>query len=117
MWNIALNTFREIIRNKFFSLIVFFGVVFLLISLLLRTLALGEIERMLYDFGLSFIELTGFFVVLFLGGGMLYREIEGRTIYLLLSKPIRRSSILIGKFFGFAMILGLITLFLFSIFY
>lgn len=108
MWNIAINTFREIVRNKFFSLILFFGVVFLCISLALRTLALGEIERMLYDFGLSFIEITGVLVVLFLGGGMLTREIEGRTIYLLLSKPISRRSILLGKFVGFSFILALI---------
>lgn len=58
MWNIALNTFREIIRNKFFSLIAFLGVVFLLLSIILDTLALGEIRRVLFDFGLSFIELT-----------------------------------------------------------
>jgi len=112
MLQIALNTFREIVRNKFFSLILFFGVAFLSLSLILKTLALGEIERMLYDFGLSFIELTGFMIVLFLGGGMLYREIEGRTIYLLISKPIDRSAILLGKFIGFSWILFMIILFL-----
>lgn len=67
MFNIALNTFREIIRNKFFSLIAFLGVIFLLLSMVLDTLALGEIRRVLFDFGLSFIELTGLAIVLFLG--------------------------------------------------
>lgn len=88
MFVIAQNTIREMTRNKFFSLILFLGVIFICISFLLETLALGELKRMLYDFGLSFIELTGLAVVLFLGGGMLAREIEGRTIYLMLSKPI-----------------------------
>lgn len=60
---------------------------------------------MLYDFGLTFIELTGLAVVLFLGGGMLAREIEGRTIYLMLSKPIGRGQIFIGKFLGFASVI------------
>ncbi len=60
---------------------------------------------MLYDFGLSFIEITGLAVVLFLGGGMLAREIEGRTIYLMLSKPIGRGQIFLGKFFGFALVM------------
>ena len=58
MFIIALNTIRELIRNKFFSLILFLGVVFIIISFALETLALGELKRVLYDFGLSFIELT-----------------------------------------------------------
>lgn len=95
MFNIALNTFREIIRNKFFSLIAFLGVVFILLSLILDTLALGEIRRMLFDFGLSFIELTGFVIILFLGGGMIAREIDGKTIYLMLSKPVSRGAIIL----------------------
>lgn len=105
MFTIALNTIRELIRNKFFSLILFLGVIFIIISFALETLALGELKRVLYDFGLSFIELTGLAVILFLGGGMLAREIEGRTIYLMLSKPIGRSSIFIGKFIGFSVVM------------
>ncbi len=76
MFIIAQNTIRELVRNRFFSLILFLGVIFVLISLLLETLALGEIRRVLYDFGLSFIELTGLAVILFLGGGMIAREVE-----------------------------------------
>lgn len=108
MWNIALNTFRELIRNKLFSLIGVFGATFIILSFLLETLSLGEVKRMIFDFGMSFIEITGVFVVLFIGGQMIYREIEGRTIYLMLSKPISRGSILLGKFFGFAMALAII---------
>ncbi len=108
MWNIALNTFREIIRNKFFSLIAFLGVVFLLLSIILDTLALGEIRRVLFDFGLSFIELTWFAIILFLWGGMIAREIDGKTIYLMLSKPVSRGSIVLGKFFGFLVVLFLV---------
>lgn len=58
MFTIALNTIRELVRNRFFSLILFLGVIFIMISFALETLALGELERVLYDFGLSFIELT-----------------------------------------------------------
>ena len=111
MWTIALNTIRELVRNKFFTLILFLGVVFLLMSYALETLALGELERVLYDFGLSFIELTGLIVILFLGGGMLAREIEGRTIFLMLSKPVPRSSIFIGKFAGFALVMVFMVIF------
>jgi ABC-type transport system involved in multi-copper enzyme maturation permease subunit len=77
---------------------------------MLETLALGELERVLYDFGLSFIELTGLSVILFLGGGMIAREIEGRTIFLMLSKPVPRSSIFLGKFIGFSVVvLGMLV--------
>lgn len=106
MFNIALNTFREIIRNRFFSLIWFLGIVFILLSLVLDTLALGEIRRVLFDFWLSFIEITGFAIVLFLGGGMIAREIEWRTIYLMLSKPVRRGLIVLGKFVGFSAVIA-----------
>ncbi len=105
MFTIAHNTIRELVRNRFFSLILFLSVVFILISFVLDTLALGELRRVLYDFGLSFIELTGLAVILFLGGGMIAREIEGRTIYLMLSKPIARSSIILGKFIGFSWVI------------
>ncbi len=104
MFTITLNTIRELVRNKFFSLILFLGVIFICISFVLETLALGELKRMLYDFGLSFIELTGVAVILFLGGGMIAREIEGRTIFLMLSKPVPRSSIFLGKFLWFALV-------------
>ncbi len=109
MFTIAQNTIRELIRNKFFSLILFLGVIFILISFVLETLALGELRRMLYDFGLSFIELTGVAVILFLWGGMIAREIEGRTIFLMLSKPVSRSSIFLGKFLGFALVVLLMV--------
>ena len=66
MFTIAQNTIRELIRNRFFSVILFLGVAFLLISFMLETLALGELERVLTDFGLSFIELTGLSIILFL---------------------------------------------------
>lgn len=108
MWNIALNTFREIIRNRFFSLIAFLWAVFLLLSMVLDTLALGEIRRVLFDFWLSFIELTGFAIILILGGGMIAREIDGKTIYLMLSKPIARWSIVAGKFLWFASVIKLV---------
>ncbi len=66
MFTIAQNTIRELVRNRFFSVILFLGMMFLFMSFMLETLALGELERVLTDFGLSFIELTGLSVILFL---------------------------------------------------
>lgn len=110
MFNIALNTFREISRNKFFSLIAFLGWTLFLVSLVIDTLSLGQTERVLTDFWLSFIEITGFLIILLLWGGMITREIEWRTIYLLLSKPIPRGFIIYGKFIGCTMALAIMTI-------
>ena len=68
MFNIALNTFRETVRNRFFSLIIFLSVILILLSLVLDVLSLGEGKRLIVDFGLSFIELSGLAVLLFLAG-------------------------------------------------
>lgn len=108
MLNIALNTFREMVRNRFFSLIIFLSVILVALSLWLDSLALGENKRVIIDFGLSFLELSGLAVILLLAGGLIAREIEGRTIYLILSKPIKRGSIIFGKFIWFAVVLSLV---------
>ena len=110
MFNIALNTFRELVRNRFFSLIIFLSIILIVLSLWLNSLALGENKRVIMDFWLSFLELSGLAVVLLLAGWLIAREIEGRTIYLMLSKPIRRGMIIVWKFTGFAAVLLLVVL-------
>ncbi len=110
MFNIALNTFREMVRNRFFSLIIFLSIILISLSLGLDSLALGENKRVIVDFWLSFIELSGLAVILFLAWWLIAREIEGRTIYLMLSKPIRRGMIILGKFVGFSVVLLLVFL-------
>lgn len=108
MFNIALNTFRELIRNRIFSLIIFLSIVLIGLSFWLNSLSLWENKRVIVDFGLSFLELSGFAVILFLAWWLIAREIEGRTIYLMLSKPIRRGTIILWKFLGFAVVLLLV---------
>lgn len=110
MFNIALNTFRELVRSRLLALILLFSVLTILFSLVLASLSLGQAERIVLDFGLSMIEISGLVAVVFVGGQMLAREIEGRTIYLILSKPISRHAFVLGKFLGFAMVLAVIYL-------
>lgn len=116
MYSIFLNTFREIIRSKYFSLIFLFGIILFVVIFFLNTLALDNPDFIVVDFGLSFIELSGLFVILFLGNRLLSREFEEKTIYLTLSRPIKRWKIIIGKFLWFASILALTT-FIQSIFF
>ncbi|NDK08514.1 hypothetical protein EOM39_04700 [Candidatus Gracilibacteria bacterium] len=108
MLNIALNTFREITRNKFLYLIVFFAFVFIVFSISLGKLTIGDGNKVIVDFGLAMIEIFGFVSVLFVGSQLLFKEIEGKTIFLILSKPIKRYEFIVGKFFGFSLCILLI---------
>ena len=111
MLNIALNTFKEIVRNRFLYLIVFFACVFIIFSLALWELTIGESERVIVDFGLGMIEIFGIIGVLFVGSQLLFKEIEGKTIFLILSKPIKREDFLLGKYFWFSWAIFLIVFF------
>ena len=102
MINIALNTFREIVRNRFLYLILFFAFIFILFSLALAQLTIGESEKVVVDFWIAMIEIFGIIGVLFVGSQLLFKEIEGKTIFLILSKPIKRRDFLFWKFFGFS---------------
>ena len=109
MLNIAKNTFKEIVRNRFLYLILFFAFVFILFSLALGKLTIGESEKVIVDFGLGMIEIFGLIGVLFVGSQLLFKEIEGKTIFLILSKPIKRQDFILGKFFGFSATIFLIV--------
>ncbi len=105
MFNIALNTFRELARNKILYMIVFFGVALIGFSLVLATLSLGQSDKIVVDFGLAMVEIFGIISVIFIGSQLLFREIDGKTVYLILSKPVKRGDFILGKFLGFSAIL------------
>ena len=108
MFPIALNTFRELARSRIFSLLVFFGLALVLGTVLLANVSMGETSHIIADFGLSGIELFGLVAVVFVGSQIVFKELEGRTIYVLLSKPVRRMDFILGKFLGFATVLKIL---------
>ncbi len=111
MLNIALNTFREITRNKFLYLIVFFAFVFIVFSISLGKLTIWDDSKIIVDFWLAMIEIFWFVSVLFVWSQLLFKEIEGKTIFLILSKPIKRYEFIIWKFVWFSLcILSIILL-------
>ena len=116
MFPIALNTFREILRNRFFSVVILFSFTLILLSIFLDTLSLGEWNKILMDFSLSFMEISGLILVLFLGSYTIAREVEWKTLYLVFSKPIRRGDLIFGKFIGFMGILWVLILIESSVF-
>jgi len=110
MKNIILNTFKEIVRNKFLYLILFFAAVFIAFSIIIWKLTLWDDNKVIVDFWLSMIEIFGIIWVLFVWSQLLFKEIEWKTIFLILSKPIKRYEFVMGKFFGFSMTIWLIVL-------
>lgn len=97
---IALNTFREAVRDRILYGIVFFAVAFLLFNLVLGALSLHQEERVLVDVGLAGISVFSVVIAVFLGVSLLFKEIEKKTLYTVLPKPVRRWEFIVGKFLG-----------------
>lgn len=110
MLNIALNTFKEIVRNKFLYLILFFAFVFIIFSVALWQLTLWDDNKVIVDFWLAMIEIFWLVWVLFVWSQLLFKEIEWKTIFLILSKPIKRYEFILGKFMWFSWTIFLIVL-------
>ncbi len=109
---IAKNTIKEFLRNRLIYILVWVSILFLLGSLIVINLALTEWAKVLIDFNLSFIEVFGLIATLFLWSYLIYNEINKNTILIILSKNPSRKDFVLGKFFGFAIVLWLIYLFL-----
>ena len=114
---IALNTFKEAIRDRILYLLFFFAAVSLAFSRLLAVLTVGDRVKIIKDVGLASISIFGVLMAILIGTGLVYKEIDKKTIYTLLAKPIRRWQFLLGKFFGlvltlFVMILAMGLIFL-----
>jgi ABC-type transport system involved in multi-copper enzyme maturation permease subunit len=100
---IAVNTFRESARNKMFYLLVFFGILFALSSKLVSFLTLGDAMKVLKDTGLAAINFFCVLIAVFTGINLVYKEIERKTVFNILSKPVSRDEFIVGKFLGLAL--------------
>lgn len=105
IYAIALNTLRESTRDRIFYSLLAFAVLMLAFSLVLGELTIGEPEKIIKDFGMGAISLFGTLIAIFVGIGILYKEMEKKTIYVILAKPIARWQFLIGKFCGLSVTL------------
>jgi ABC-type transport system involved in multi-copper enzyme maturation permease subunit len=106
---IALNTFREAIRDRILYLLFFFAAAALILSRLLALLTVGDRVKIIKDAGLSSISIFGMLMAILIGTGLVYKEIDKKTIFTLLSKPIQRWQFLMGKFFGLVLTLFIMT--------
>ena len=97
---IAINGFREAVRDKVMYSLVAFAVLLIVASYVIGELTAGQDVKITKDLGLSAIAIFGLFMAIFIGIGLVSKEVERRSIYALLAKPIRRSDLVIGKYLG-----------------
>jgi ABC-type transport system involved in multi-copper enzyme maturation permease subunit len=97
---IARNTFRENIRDKILYNLILFALIMILSSVVLGQLTLGHEEKVIVDIGLSAISIFGTLIAIFIGISLVYKELEKRTVYALLSKPVHRHEFILGKYLG-----------------
>jgi ABC-type transport system involved in multi-copper enzyme maturation permease subunit len=97
---LAFNGFREARRNRITVVVGVFALILLLSSTLVVSITVTTFERVLTDMGLGAMSLTLALLAIFLSSGLLSREIERRTIFLMVSKPISRGAFLVGRLVG-----------------
>ena len=99
---VAANTFRETVRERVLYNLVFFAMLMTLAGLLVGQLSIRQDKKIIKDIGLASIDLFGTAIALLMGVGLVSKEIERRSLYPLLAKPLTRSEFFLGKFAGLA---------------
>jgi ABC-type transport system involved in multi-copper enzyme maturation permease subunit len=103
---IAVNVFRESVRDKVLYNLVFFAILMMGASYLIGQLTAGQDVKMIKDLGLAAASVFGLFIAVFIGIGLVSKEVEKRSIYSLLAKPIHRYQIVLGKYAGLVLTLA-----------
>jgi ABC-type transport system involved in multi-copper enzyme maturation permease subunit len=104
--HIAVNVFKESVRDKVLYNLVFFAILLMAASYLLSQLTAGQDIKIIKDLGLAAMSLFGLFMAVFIGIGLVSKEVERRSIYSLLAKPIRRQEFIVGKYLGLVLTLA-----------
>ncbi|HVZ17914.1 MAG TPA: ABC transporter permease [Terriglobales bacterium] len=111
---IAYNTFREAVRDRVLYNLIVFAFLMIGASLLLGQITIGVQRQLLINLGLTAISIFGVLIAIFIGIGLVSKEIDKRTLYTVLTRPVQRWEFIVGKFFGLAGTLvvnaGLMTL-------
>jgi len=102
---IAMNTFKEAVRDRILYAILVFAIAMIASTVILATIGAGSGEKIVRDLGLGFISIFGVFIAVFIGIGLVHKEIDRRTIYTIISKPIHRFQFILGKYLGLCLTL------------
>lgn len=108
IWAICENAFKEGLRQRILIILLIFAVLILVISVFLEPFALGEAPKIVRDIGLAATSFFSVLIVIIIGSTLIHKDIEKRTIYTVVTKPVRRSEIIIGKFLGLFFLVAMI---------
>ena len=116
---IALSVFRESVRDRVPYNLVLFAVLLIASSFFLGQLTAGQDVKIIKDLGLAATAVFGLFIAIFIGIGLVSKEVERRSIYALLAKPISRTQLVLGKYAGLVLTLavnvGVMTVALYAV--
>ncbi len=108
IWVIASNVYREVIRDRVLYLAAVYAVLLFAAAALLPEIAAGAQSKITLDLGLAGIHLLGLIVTLFLGTSLINKEIEKRTVLVLIAKPVSRLEFIVGKHLGLSAVLAVL---------
>jgi Cu-processing system permease protein len=107
---ISKNTFRETVRDRILLSAFFVIVAMIVFTLFIASISLEQSTRMIVNFSMTAIYALQIFVAIFIGSMLIYKEIERKTFYLLLPKPVTQIEIIIGKCLGLTLTTIVVTL-------
>ena len=113
---IALNTFRECLRDKILYNLLLFAGMLIGLSVLLADLSITEHHKIIADMGLAAINVIGVIIAIFVGISLVNKEIERRTVYTIMARPISRTAFILGKYAGLALTLFVNVLIMLAVF-
>ena len=106
---VATNTFREAVRDRVLYNLVFFALLIMVAAILVGQISIDIEKSVIISLGLTSISVIGLFIAIFIGVGLVSKEMDKRTLYALLAKPLKRWEFLLGKYFGLLMTLTVNT--------
>lgn len=107
--SVAHNTFIEAIRDRVLYSLILFALIMILSSLVFASISADQYNKIVKDLGLTSISIIGILISVFLGIGLVYKEVERKTVYNIFSKPIKRYEFIFGKYLGLGITLFVIT--------
>jgi len=109
IWAVAQNTFREAVRDKVLYVLLFFAAGTIFGSKALGWISIGQDVKIVKDISLASISIFGSLIAIFVGTNLVYKEVDKRTIYTIICRPMNRYEFILGKYLGLVWLIGLVT--------
>lgn len=106
---VAINTYRESIRDKVLYVLLFFAFVMIIGSKAIGWISIGQDIKIVKDLSLASISIFGALIAIFVGTNLVYKEIDKRTVYTIISQPMPRYQFVIGKYLGLCFLIALMV--------